>query len=107
MAAAKTNFTKHTGLAWDLYDTLVHSTNSKEIVVLPVRCPYCCALNDNIPLIGGEWSHANICGWIDVPEHTQGWRCYECEKIFTKDNLAAKKWKDEVTKFLEDGVRIP
>ena len=122
MAAAKTNFTTHTGLAWDLYDTLHQSTTSEDTGTavppwLSVRCPYCSALNDNILLVDRKWSGGHTREWTDTPAPSQrerrkddgidGWRCEACGRAFTKDNLAAKKWKDEVAKFLEGGFKVP
>jgi len=121
VTAAKTNFTTKTGLAWDLYNSLLQYTAGRESSDITkkwfsVSCPCCSALCDNIPLVGGEWCGDHICGWIDglTPsdggvgrDGTNGWRCDACARIFTRDNVAAEKWKDEATKFLEDGIKMP
>ncbi|KAI9771742.1 MAG: hypothetical protein M1839_002757 [Geoglossum umbratile] len=114
--AAETNFTTNTGLAWDLQDMIQRSaTNGNDKALTPdlsVHCPYCSVLNKKIPLVGKGQNGDHNCGWTDNPsdeEHSSmdGWRCEVCERMFNRDNLAARKWKDDAAKFLEKGVRLP
>ncbi|KAI9764598.1 MAG: hypothetical protein M1840_008327 [Geoglossum simile] len=112
--AARSNFTKSTGLPWDLYDAIRKSATNRSGTALapslPIHCPYCSVLNEDIPLVGTGQAGDYSCGWTDNPvllNDMRGWRCKACERVFNRDNLAAKKWKDDVTKFLESGTRLP
>ena len=112
------NFAKRTGLPWDLYDAIRKSaTNGSYMALKPslsIRCPYCIALNEDIPLVGTGQSGDHSCGWTDSPlfsrdeSHgdTRGWSCQGCVGVFNRDNLAARKWKDDVTKFLVKGTKL-
>jgi hypothetical protein len=82
--------------------------------ILSIHCPYCTALNENIPLVGRGQDEDHSCGWTDSPlisgdeDHSdmRGWHCQGCARVFNRDNLAAKKWKDDVAKFLGTGIKL-